>query len=68
MLVTELETKEILPNRKLVPMFISMALTKVSSSTGISAQVWLVSASTLTTMAATMTMMTLTSLWMISAS
>ena len=39
MLVTELDTKEMVPSRKLVPRFRIMAVRKVSSSTGTSAQV-----------------------------
>ena len=53
MLVTELDTKEILPMRKLVPWFSTSATTKVSSSTGTSPYVSEVNSST-----STMTMAT----------
>ena len=67
MFVTELETKEILPSRKLEPIFRIMPTTKVSSRTGTSAKVWEVKSSTATMMTATYTMMTLTSLSMVSS-
>ena len=53
MLVTELETNEIVPSIKLLPWFKIMAVTNVKTSTGTSAYVWLVSVKTTTTMIAT---------------
>ena len=53
MLVTELDTKEIFPNRKLLPWLRIMAVTKVSSSTGTSPKVRQVISSTVTTITAT---------------
>ena len=57
-MVTELDTKEMLPIIKLVPLVISAAEIKVNNSTGTSAQVWEVSSRMDTTMMATSTLMT----------
>ena len=58
---TELETKEMVPRRKLVPLLMMAALTKVRSSTGTSPKVSEVSSSTVTTTAPTTRMITLIS-------
>ena len=57
-MVTEFDTKEIVPIIKFVPFVISAAEQKVKSSTGTSAQVCEVSSSTETTTIATSTLMT----------
>ena len=59
--VTELDTKEIVPNTKLVPMLRIAADTNVSNRTGTSAHVCDVSKSTTTTITATQTTITLIS-------
>ena len=55
-MVTELDTKEMLPIIKLVPFVMSAAEIKVNNSTGTSAQVWEVSSRMETTMMATNTL------------
>ena len=55
---TELDTKEISPKMKLVPLFNNAAMPKVISSTGISIYVWEVNSSTSRIITTAMTMTT----------
>ena len=56
-MVTELETKDIVPIKKFVPLVIRAAAQKVKSKTGTSAQVSEVKSRTVTTTMATSTLM-----------